>query len=76
MTCDNVNGNFDYLSNNNNVLPKGAGLKANGVHKNKGCVTAEDEFETRKSLIILLSIFVTSLFAMFYIYTRFPELEE
>lgn len=76
MTCDSVNGKLDYLSNNNNV-PNG---KITGGDDNGCGVKNEKEFkddiETRKSLIVLLSIFATSIFAMFYIYKNFPELEE
>lgn len=82
MTCDSVNGKLDYLSNNNNVTNgkitdgdhKGNGVKVNG--KADVPRELEDEIETRKSLIVLLSIFATSILAMFYIYKNFPELEE
>lgn len=34
------------------------------------------ELDAQKSLIILISIFITSLVAMFYVYMMFPELDE
>lgn len=82
MTCDNANGELDYLTNNNNVPNgkiAGGNRNGNGVKFNKEADALhknEDEFETRKSLIVLLSIFAVSIFAMFYIYKNFPELEE
>lgn len=74
-TFDNMNGELDCLSDNNNVTT----TKMNGHAKVNGKVevpAAEEDFETRKSLIILSGIFITSLVAMFYIYTNFPELDE
>lgn len=76
MTCDNGNGKLDYLGNNNNVTTKNE-LKSNGVKMNGTAkLPVEEEVETRKSIIILLSIFATSLVAMVYIWKNFPELEE
>lgn len=82
MTCDTANGKVD-MANNNNVTTNG--MIPNIEHKCNGYKTngkvdvpleLEEEVETRKSLIILLSIFASSIFAMFYIYKNFPELEE
>lgn len=81
MTCDNANGGLDYLANNNNVV-NGAvhkePLNSNGVKATEAVESSalEEEIETRKSLIVLLVIFATSIAAMIYIYKRFPELEE
>lgn len=78
MTCDNVNGGLDYLANNNNGEVHKEPLKSNGV-KATGAVESREsaeEIETRKSMIVLLVIFATSIAAMIYIYKRFPELEE
>lgn len=81
MTCDKLNGNLDYLSNNNNVtngaIPKDD-HKSNRVKMNGKAEfpLLEEEVETRKSLIVLLIIFSASIIAMFYIYKNFPELEE
>lgn len=70
------NGKLEYLANNNNVLTK-SDDNVNGFNKTKGkAETVEEDHASRKSLIILISIFLTSLAAMFYIYQRFPELEE
>lgn len=82
MTCDIASGTAD-MANNNNVTTNGTipkdDYKMNG-HKTNGTAVPiaelEEDVETRKSMIILLSIFVTSIFAMFYIYKNFPELEE
>lgn len=75
MTCDNMNGKLDCLANNNNVTTQ----KMNGHAKVNGRVEVPavgEDFETKKSLVILSGIFITSLVAMFYIYTNFPELDE
>lgn len=84
MTCDNVNGNsnLDCLVNNNNVthrtepktVNKSNGFKPNG--KAEAPSAREEELDTRKSLIVLSTIFLTSVVAMFYIYKNFPELDE
>ena len=80
MTCDKVNGNLDNLANNNNVT---SDRKLNGYDSNKMNGKArstplldEEELETRKSLMILASIFITALIALFYIYKNFPRLDE
>lgn len=82
MTCDTANGGLECLLDNNNVSN---GSVANGDHKHNGVKANgtkpavpldNDDIETRKSLIILLTIFVFSLAAMLYIYKTFPELEE
>lgn len=39
-------------------------------------MSTDDKFKTRKSILILISIFVISLMAMFYVYLMFPELDE
>lgn len=82
MTYDKVNGNLDKLSNNNNVSSEMNG-KLNGFDSNKINGKArstplldEEELETRKSLMILASIFITALIALFYIYKNFPRLDE
>ena len=80
MTCDKVNGNLDELANNNNVT---SDRKLNGYDSSKMNGKArstplldEEELETRKSLMILASIFITALIALFYIYKNFPRLDE
>jgi hypothetical protein len=83
MTCDNVNGKLDKLTNNNNVTCE-VNRKLNGFAKQNGKSTKErstplldeEELETRKSLMILASIFITALLALFYIYKNFPRLDE
>lgn len=82
MTCATVNGNPDYPLNNNNVtngkatggFQNGNGVQLNG--KVKVPLEVEDELGTRRSLIVLFSIFATSILAIAYIYKNFPELEE
>lgn len=83
MTCDKVNGNgLKYMTNNNNVTHRTTsennrtsnGFKSNG--KNEAPLALQEELDTRKSLIVLSTIFATSLVAMVYIYQNFPELEE
>lgn len=84
MTCDNVNGNgnLDCLVNNNNVTHRStlqSGHKSNGFKPNGKAeepLAADEELDTKKSLIVLSTIFVTSIVAMFYIYQNFPELDE
>lgn len=39
-------------------------------------VLSIDKIETKKSLAILVSVFLCSLVAMIYVYTSFPNLEE
>lgn len=81
MMCDSANAKLDCLVNNNNVVTQNNDTKMNGYDKLNGNgnakapVELEEEIASRKSLIILLSIFVTSLAAMMYIYKNFPELE-
>lgn len=82
MTCDNMNGKLDCLANNNNVTV-GNGTTPKQDHLSNGCkangrteVPQNEEIASQKSLIILLTIFVTSIGAMCYIYKNFPELEE
>lgn len=80
MMCDKTNGKLDCLTNNNNLTNGAEHQKPNGIHhkssKAEGPPILEEDMETRKSLVILLSIFVASIGAMFYIYKNFPELEE
>lgn len=84
MTCDKVNGNLNKLANNNNnVTSEEMNRKLNGFESNKMNGKArstplldEEELETRKSLMILASIFITALIALFYIYKNFPRLDE
>lgn len=48
-------------------------------HKNtnhKDTMSNNDKFETKKSILILICIFSISLLAMFYVYLKFPELDE
>jgi hypothetical protein len=82
MTCDSANGKLESLANNNNVTTQNDDKKLNGYAKLNGNgrvkvpkTLEEEEIASRKSLIILLTIFATSLAAMFYIYKNFPELE-
>ena len=91
MTCDKlINSKLENFANNNNNVTETAkpenyhqnGTISNGTtatttkspHKEK--IVDEEELETRKSLMILAVIFVTALFAMFYIYKNFPRLDE
>lgn len=86
MTCDVLNGNLGYLvnnNNNNNVTNRPSAkenYKSNGVKANGNLevptVTNDEEIATRKSLVILSGIFITSIVAIFYIYKNFPELDE
>lgn len=34
-----------------------------------------EKYEAKKSIVILIAIFLISLIAMFYVYLMFPELE-
>ena len=82
MTCDKINGKLDYLINNNNITNGSAPkednnqneVKLNGKLRNQHI--NDEEIATKKSMIILLTIFLVSALAMFYIYKNFPELEE
>jgi hypothetical protein len=80
MTCDKANGKIKCLTNNNNLDNGAAHHITNGNHHKSSKASLEirekEETETRKSLVILLTIFVASLGAMIYIYKNFPELEE
>lgn len=75
-----TNGKVECPTNNNNVVIKSDEMSSNGYKNMNGKVEKleknEENIASRKSLIILLSIFVASLVAMFYVYKRFPELEE
>lgn len=83
MTCDSVNGKLDKLANNNNVPVNG---KVNGF--NNGAMNGkstkerstplldEEELETRKSLMILATIFIAAILALSYIYKNFPRMNE
>lgn len=44
--------------------------------KQSAIMSNNDKFETKKSILILISIFSISLLAMFYVYLMFPELDE
>lgn len=79
MTCDVKNGNLNYLANNNNITTLKENHKPNGIIGNGKAEVPkvlDEEVATRKSLMILSTIFITSLVAMFYIYKNFPELDE
>lgn len=74
MTTDSIiNNKLEKIANNNNVVTNnchnGHSLKYDNQVKN-------EDFENRKSLILLVVIFVSSLIAMIYIYNFFPELDE
>lgn len=70
MTCDEVKKLDNLLANNNNVTSE-----VNGKARSTPLLD-EEELETRKSLMILASIFITALIALFYIYKNFPRLDE
>lgn len=85
MTCDKLNGKLENIANNNNVVEpikpekyQSNGTQMNGKshHKPAPVVMDEEELETRKSLMILATIFITALIAMFYIYKNFPRMDE
>lgn len=87
MTCDKLNGKLENIVNNNNNVVETAKpekYQSNGIHMNGKSsayksvpeVIDEEALETRKSLVILATIFVTALFAMFYIYKNFPRMDE
>lgn len=89
MTCDKLNGKLETIANNNNNVAETAkpekyhmnGVKTNGsvvMKKSAPEVTIvdEEELETRKSLVILATIFITAFIALFYIYKNFPKLDE
>lgn len=75
MTCDEVKKLDNLLANNNNVTSEVNGNKMNGKARSTPLLD-EEELETRKSLMILASIFITALIALFYIYKNFPRLDE
>lgn len=51
--------------------------QTNCNHKKQSpTMSNNDKFETKKSILILISIFTISLMAMFYVYLMFPELDE
>lgn len=76
------NGQLRYTTATNNNLNNG--LISNGKPESNGKAPAsapapadkEEERSARQSLIILAAIFLTSLFAMIYVYAMFPRLEE
>lgn len=52
-------------------------VSANGSSPSLTTVTMSrhEKYEAKKSIVILIAIFVISLIAMFYVYLMFPELE-
>ncbi|XP_058063813.1 transmembrane protein 41B [Anopheles bellator] len=83
-----VNGTLDQPSygHNNNRLEK-LQPTSNGVLLKPAAVTAgstnlrdsspvDEDRSARQSLILLLAIFLASLFAMLYVYAMFPQLDE
>ena len=83
MTCDSVNGKLDKIANNNNVsVDRKLNGVGNGAMDGKSTkerstpLLDEEELETRKSLMILATIFITALLALFYIYKNFPRMNE
>lgn len=79
MTCDCSDDKLECLTHNNNVTTNEDVQKLNGHGEMNGKaeppLELQEEIASRNSLIILLSIFITSLGAMIYIYKNFPELE-
>lgn len=39
-------------------------------------MSSHEKYEAKKSIVILIGIFLVSLIAMFYVYLNFPKLEE
>lgn len=39
-------------------------------------MSSQERYEAKKSIVILVGIFLVSLIGMFYVYLTFPELEE
>lgn len=82
MTCDSINDKLESIVNNNNVnAPNGEVKNIISPNDKETEVSKElpnhnEENTNRKSLIVLASIFITSLLAMLYIYNFFPQLEE
>lgn len=61
-----TNGNSNSISNTTTT----------STQSSKKAMSAAERSATKKSLVILAGIFVTSLAAMFYVYMIFPELNE
>lgn len=82
MTCDSINHKLESIVNNNNVnTPNGeVQHKINTNDKETEAINdvpnITEENTNHKSLIVLASIFLTSLLAMLYIYNFFPQLDE
>lgn len=78
MTCDSVNGKLEKIADNNNVVNgyESSKIKNGKVKTRSTALLDDEELETRKSLMILASIFITALIALFYIYKNFPRLDE
>lgn len=83
MTCDSINDKLETIVNNNNVNAPNGEVK-NIIRTNdkeeteamKDVPNINEETTNQKSLIVLASIFLTSLLAMLYIYNFFPQLDE
>lgn len=61
---DKLNGKHDQKTTNHDH------------QKHSPDMSSNDKSKTRNSILILISIFVISLVAMFYVYLMFPELDE
>ncbi|XP_059222436.1 transmembrane protein 41 homolog isoform X2 [Stomoxys calcitrans] len=67
------NGKINSSASHNGT---GVASAPSNVQYKKNPMSAADRTATKKSLVILAGIFVTSLAAMFYVYMIFPELNE
>lgn len=83
MTCDSINDKLEAIVNNNNVNSPNVEVKnvikttdKEETEAMKEVPNINEEITNQKSLIVLASIFLTSLLAMLYIYNFFPQLEE
>lgn len=83
MTCDSINDKLESIVNNNNVNAPNGEVKniispyvKEETEAIKEVPNINEQITNRKSLIVLATIFLTSLLAMLYIYNFFPELEE
>ncbi|CAO1377008.1 unnamed protein product [Diamesa serratosioi] len=82
MTCDSINDKLESIVNNNNVNTLNGEIKhiikPNDKETDaiKEVPNINEENTNHKSLIVLASIFITSLLAMLYIYNFFPQLDE
>lgn len=72
---NDTDSGIDSSSYNSSIM--NAKCTDNGLAtKSSTAMPANDKYEAKKSIFILIGIFSVSLIAMFYVYLMFPKLEE